>query len=458
MNLSMKTMSIIKLTSLMVCAALCSIAEEPSRIHAQETPVSELHAVEFPADITPQLPASVSVDEDHAPAHLTLQDHPAPSVAPPTIVQVTDNSSTAKNSLLDKIDVAQLPIFAPPPGGPFMHDAAPPVYINEPAGGPGSVQMGDGTGTDQFWILSTRHLPHNLSGCPNGINFQFYSGGECGPLQRRDCPSFQQWLADGVPVMIMVHGSFVDWELSVNDARQTFKWMRNTSCGRPVRMVFFSWPSDGPYCYIPTIDVGKSGRRASFAGIYLSQLIDILPPNSPVCMIGHSHGSRVVSSCLHFRSGGEIFGCVRANQYDCRRIRVIFAAAAIDHHWLNPGARFGRALNKVECLVNMQNKRDLALGLYPVVRPFSASPLARSGFTYYDNRVQGQLALKTIDVDVTRDIKHQHTWPYYYRLPHIAQIIAPYVYDWGVPATPVAQPKPAAQPASLSLSTIPQSR
>jgi hypothetical protein len=254
----------------------------------------------------------------------------------------------------------------------------------------------------------------------------------CGQLEQGSMEEFQAWLTPEVPILLMVHGSFVDWELSLFDAHGTYCWMNRVRTGCPVKMVFLSWPSDGPYTQIPAIDVTRSGRRAGYDGIYLSYLIDCLPASSPICLMGHSHGARVIASALHFRAGGEIYDCCRDRPGDCRRIRVIFAAAAFDHCWLNPGNKYGYALTQVECFVNLKNRLDAALTVYPLVVPFSARSIAKAGLTRRDSVKQGGLAYRTIEYDVTHLVGVRHTWPNYYNQGEIGGIVAPYIFNWGM--------------------------
>jgi hypothetical protein len=107
---------------------------------------------------------------------------------------------------------------------------------------------------------------------------------------------------------------------------------------------------------------------------------------------------------------------------------VVLAAAAIEHDWLNPGDRFGCALHRAECLLNLRNKCDLALSIYPLRRPFSSRALARTGFTRKDQRELGERLVQVSEVDVTPLIGGAHGWPNYCSQPSIANVVAPYVF------------------------------
>ena len=144
-------------------------------------------------------------------------------------------------------------------------------------------------------------------------------------------------------------------------------------------MLFLSWPSDGILTLtpgnpassaLPGVDVAILGRRAEMNGIRLARLVQMLPPECPVCLIGHSHGARMVASALHLMGGGTISECQLSYQPAARRVRAIFAAAAIDHDWFNPGQRFDCGFRSAECMLNLKAPGDWALAVYPLRRPF----------------------------------------------------------------------------------------
>lgn len=248
-------------------------------------------------------------------------------------------------------------------------------------------------------------------------------------MHRTDLPSLTSQLVPGVPVCIYVHGSFVEWESQCREAHNAYMHLRSASGGAPLQMIFFNWPSDGPYTYLPTIDVGVRGRQAEFNGFHLAWLISQIPESCPVCLIGHSHGARVVFSAMHLAGGGAIQGYVFPYSMGAqRRYRVVLAAAAMDHHFLNPGNRYGCALNRVECVLNLRNRHDIALTVYPLHRPFARRAFGKSGLTQRDAQAMGWNAMKIREYDVTPYLGHLHYWPEYYSRPAILAAIIPYAH------------------------------
>jgi len=292
-----------------------------------------------------------------------------------------------------------------------------------------------------FWFLNTHHSPQDFDYscprfCPAVMRFDDCQG-------FRDS-SFQEMIAGiepGVPVCIMVHGSFVDTPGSCRESKCTWHWLQSASCGHRMQMIYFHWPSYRRLTPLVAIDTNQLGRRASRNGYYLAELIHQLPSECPVCLIGHSHGTRVISSSLHLMGGGAIQGvCHPYARANGRPIRAVFAGAAIDHHWLNPGKRYDRALPNMQCLLNLTNHLDPALAVYPFRLPLLVRPpMGVTGLTRFDRRHIGPQSEKVLDYDVSRAIGASHYWPYYYKKPGLAMAMRNYVYfPDQVPAMTVA--------------------
>ena len=292
-----------------------------------------------------------------------------------------------------------------------------------------------------FWFLNTHHSPQEFNSscpkfCPGVTRFE-----NCQGFRNS---SFQEMLSGvepGVPVCIMVHGSFVDTPSSCRESKATWHWLRGASCGHRMQMIYFHWPSYRDWSPLVAIDTNQLGRRASRNGYYLAELIHQLPPECPVCLVGHSHGTRVISSGLHLMGGGAIQGvCHPYARTNGRPIRVVFAGAAIDHHWLSPGKRYDRALSNMQCLLNLTNPLDPALTVYPLRLPLLVRrPLGITGLTRFNRRRIGSQSRKVVDYNVSRAVGVNHLWPHYFTKPGLAVVMRNYVYfPDRVPAMTVA--------------------
>jgi hypothetical protein len=289
---------------------------------------------------------------------------------------------------------------------------------------------------ESHWILSIRHCPQDCVECACRFEFGVNRADWNGHWEPSSMTEFQQSLIPGVPICVMIHGSFVTEETVAEDSRQTVRWLRQAAPDLPLQVVFISWPSDGIFTLdpavaasslIPSVDVGILGRRAELNGCRIAKLVESFPSASPVCLIGHSHGARMVSSAMHFLGGGELQG-IRVCDGPRHRVRAVLAAAAIDHDWLVPGQRYDRALCGAECVLSLRSKYDWALSIYPLRRPFSRLALGQCGFTTKDRQALGARAQQVADLDVSDMLGAGHIWPRYYEQPGIAAAIVPWVY------------------------------
>jgi hypothetical protein len=289
---------------------------------------------------------------------------------------------------------------------------------------------------EEHWIVSARHCQQRCHTCAHDCSFKYVRSDWNGRATESSDAEFHNWLKPGVPVCIMVHGSFVTADTVSEDSKNTFRWLRQAAPHLPLQVVFLTWPSEGLLTLnpaiatssaVPGLDVAILGRRAEFNGIRLVKLIQSISPESPICLIGHSHGARIVASGLDLMGGGELCG-VRLCDGPSHRIRTILAGAAIDHDWLCPGQRFENALNATECLLNIRVRKDWALLIYPLRRPFSRSALGSAGFTEGDMRQFGSRASQVRNYDLSDLIGYGHVWPDFYQHPSIADSLVDWVY------------------------------
>lgn len=380
------------------------------------------------ADVEPEAASQETAPTQPVPAPVTLGE--------PIVEESPPGEPQASQAPLPPLE-ADLPHttlkFAPLEEEPAPKVAVPPTPevqapIAAPAAGPAV----------KYWIVSTRCCRQSSHKCGAGCRFVCHAVTEdcqCVPV------CFEQVLAGqipGAPTCMMVHGSFTRMKDVWQDSECSYCWVRSGSPQVPLNFIYFTWPSEGPFALvpnnpfstpIPNCDFGILGRRADMNGFYLADLIGSLPSPTTVSLVGHSLGARTIAAGLHLLGGGTVHGQARWNPADCgHRIRVVLAAAAIEHDWLNPGDRYGCALNRAECLLNLRNERDAALALYPLRRPFSSRALARSGFTSKDQRKLGERLGQVSELDVTAIIGKGHGWPNYCQQPGIAAAVSPYVY------------------------------
>lgn len=282
-----------------------------------------------------------------------------------------------------------------------------------------------------YWIVSSRRCRQTgRPSCPAG-DLDYYHVDAAWRMLPGDGGAFQQWFVPGVPVCVIVHGSFTDWDDAIEGSAAMYRWVRSAAPEQPLQVVFFTWPSDSPpFLLLPQFNIGILGRRAGFNGFYLSWVLDRIPPGQRVCLFGHSHGARVVSAALHLRGGGSVLDMwLWPQPQESRTYRVVLAAAAMDRDWLAPGDRYGHAACLIESLVNVKNRNDLALRIYPFRRPLSNVALGSDGFSPRDVLALRMLGREVFEFDVTWLLNSGHLWENYSRRPEIARSLVPWLYS-----------------------------
>ena len=362
--------------------------------------------------------------------HMISQSETSDAFQTPTGIPDRPNLPYDNGQPLLPAPAGQLPSLGDPPAPPNEYSSpanqgnsavAELPLGSAPAMAPPPVQNVGGC----YWLVSSRNAKQNYrqnSGCYLDV-FQRFGDGTC---VRSDIASLSAQISPNLPVCVVVHGGFVSWDDTLKESHEAYQCVQAVAqC--PIQMIFFSWPSDGPYTFLLPIDIAIRGQWADFNGFYVARLVSYLPPSCPVCLVGHSFGCRTVLAAAHVMAGGEMHGLVFTGQPPTNRTRIVLAAAAVDHHWLDPGEKYERALPRAECVVNLRNQEDLPLLFYPLNRPFAGRSLARVGFTGWDRRRLGGQNPKAIDYDVTANIGHAHLWPQYFSNPQILAIMAPYI-------------------------------
>lgn len=281
----------------------------------------------------------------------------------------------------------------------------------------------------RYWIVSTEDSPQSFDDSLPRFCARVQCRHSDGSGHGSSLEDLRNSLQPGIPLVVMVHGSFMDSPSVGPESLRTWKWLQHAAGGRPFEFIYFRWPSYRSPSLLINIDVAVLGRRASRNGFYLAGLIKAVPEATPVGLIGHSHGTRVIASALHLMAGGRVeeIGCP---ELCCshRHIRTVFTASAIDHDWLGKGERFERALCSTEALLNLQNPRDPALIIYPLRRIGSRRALGHTGFTEKDLQQLGPQAVKVRDVNVGSTVGCQHMWPEWVEHPAVAHQAAPWLF------------------------------
>lgn len=279
-----------------------------------------------------------------------------------------------------------------------------------------------------FWRVGTRRCGQTFE---TGIGCCRLTAEMCDSCGRCRATTVENMLASlqpGVPICVFIHGSQVNEPTSRVESAATYRWLKQAAPGYPIQMIAFDWPSDTHIGLFIGLDFIKLGRQAARNGFPLAQLVQRLPVESPVCLLGHSHGARAAVAATHLLAGGSVQGYRLQRPDQAHRVRLVLAAAAVDHDWLNPGQRYDCAIRRAECVVNMTNCLDYALVAYPARKVIGVRALGQSGFTSFDVRRLGSNARKVSELDVNPIVGARHDWPNYYREPQIGRAISGVVF------------------------------
>lgn len=293
----------------------------------------------------------------------------------------------------------------------------------------GSAARGNPADTatsDTFWILNTRYAPQEAP-CydPTLLHYQRWTAGHVDDTTQGD---FLQSLPPQQPVCFFIHGNLTDAHAAVRDGHQAYAALRHAGHGRPMTFVLVSWPSER-VTPIVTLDLGVKAKRSDATAYYLAELLAQVPSEQPVCLIGHSLGARTAAGSLHLLGGGSVRGFGLPGGRRPHHLHTALLAASIDHDWLNRGDRFGRALGATQSMMIFTNRRDAALGFYPLRKPFSPDALGKVGLRSDDwARIDGHDGEKISEVEMAELIGCRHHVSAYFGEPAVSDLLAPLVY------------------------------
>jgi hypothetical protein len=222
---------------------------------------------------------------------------------------------------------------------------------------------------DEIWLVNVRPLCGSCDPAALAKDVQvetFVATGDGGRRcwQQSDVGSLAS-ANSATPTVIFVHGN----QISPGDAKQQGlalyrRMVWASSSPTPIRYVIFSWPSSK----IPGLlrDVRVKALRTRPAGCQLAWLIDQLPGDEPLELIGFSYGARIITGALHILGGGDLGGLALASRQhpDRQPVNAVLFAAALNSDWLCPGHYHGQAMTQVNRMMLLNNCNDVAMEYY----------------------------------------------------------------------------------------------
>lgn len=181
---------------------------------------------------------------------------------------------------------------------------------------------------------------------------------------------------EGVVTVFHVHGNKVDPSMARDRALRVYRRLVNRATDdRPMRFVIFSWPATEINGLLR--DFRVKAARTQPVGWELAWVLDQMPAEAPISLIGYSYGARIVGGALHVLAGGDLSGASLPNAALGKHppMRVVFIAAATHACWFGPNAYHHLAMEQIEHLVMLNNHLDPAMRFYDLV-PENCSPQA----------------------------------------------------------------------------------
>jgi hypothetical protein len=246
--------------------------------------------------------------------------------------------------------------------------------------------------------------------------------------QATDAAAFQASALPGVPTTVLVHGNGTDEDWAVRHGNEFFALMKQRACGKPFRLIVWSWPAERALRRI-RLDVQFKTCRSDVEAYYLARVLAGLPKGTPLSLAGYSLGCRTLGGALELLAGGSEAGrslppqvLAAWNQAGPRPIRVMLVAAALDADWLEPCGPFALAPAAVERILVSQNVRDPVLRLYSrLYGPRGPEALGHAGPT-------GTAGGKMEVYDVSCEVGRKHDFDRYEESSAVGQRLAWYTF------------------------------
>ncbi len=208
------------------------------------------------------------------------------------------------------------------------------------------------------------------------------------------------------PTMIYIHGNKVSW--GETRERGMFVYQRLSRCAGdspPVRYVIWSWCADE--IKKPIQDYRIKAARTGPVGKQLAWVVNQLPADARLGIIGYSYGARVASGALQELGSGRLAGPTRS-------VRVVYLAAAFDSDWLGRGHCHGAAMDATDQLLMTINRRDPAMRYYRfLVKNDNPQAMGFEGPTCLDRERASRVRL----VNATRSVGASHDLEKYVAVP-----------------------------------------
>lgn len=241
---------------------------------------------------------------------------------------------------------------------------------------------------DSVWEISARHLGELHTDDINQLRISKLDSNSGWVATTFDAMLTSTEFLGAEHTIVYSHGNWMDWCEARERGLLVYQALVQQNPA-PIRLVCFSWPSEREGRLAP--DVRDKAKLADFEAYRLALVLQHLPNDKPLGLIGFSFGARVTCGSLHLLAGGSLNCRTLVAPHNVHsNIHVSLTAPAFDKVDLKPNGRYGLALSEVDCLVNLYNSDDpilkrfrfldvsskIAAGFAGIETPRSTQPLS----------------------------------------------------------------------------------
>jgi hypothetical protein len=174
---------------------------------------------------------------------------------------------------------------------------------------------------------------------------------------------------------------------------------------KPIRFIIWSWPAST--IPGPLKDYQVKANRTRPVSWQMAWVLNQMPAETPVSILGYSYGARIASGTMHLLGGGSLGKLKLAAKPKMPPFRIALLAAAFDADWLQPGHFHGRALGQVEHLAFTTNPHDPAMRFYHLSNGRGrVHALGKKGIT--NTQSIGRLAKRIQPINMSRSVGRSH--------------------------------------------------
>ncbi|MEM8945076.1 MAG: hypothetical protein AAGD11_07825 [Planctomycetota bacterium] len=210
------------------------------------------------------------------------------------------------------------------------------------------------------------------------------------------------------PTIIYVHGNRVSSGHDRAEGLQVYRsFLTHRPVKGPIRFIIWSWPAE--QIPGPIKDYLVKAQRTNPVAWQLAWMLDKLPAEAPIGMVGYSYGTRVVCGAAHLLAGGKIGPLELASRAKKAQppTRAALMAAAFDADWLQPGRFYSRSLVQLDRVMLATNQFDPAMRFYHLSNGRGRMD-ALGKFGLKDPRSLGGMLRRVQRIDYTRSVGRSH--------------------------------------------------